>query len=97
MSCGKPHDVPCSEVLARVYNYLDDELGEAGSVGLVQIRQHLDECGPCLREYGLEEAVMRLVHRCCGHETAPSDLRAKVLSRIRTIRAELEITEITVE
>ncbi len=22
MSCGKPHDVPCSEVLARVYVYL---------------------------------------------------------------------------
>jgi mycothiol system anti-sigma-R factor len=97
MSCGKPHEVPCSEVLARVYSYLDDELDETGVIGLVQIRQHLDECGPCLREYGLEEAVRRLVHKCCGRETAPSDLRAKVLSRIRTIRAELEITEITVE
>jgi mycothiol system anti-sigma-R factor len=97
MSCGKPHEVPCTEVLARVYSYLDGELGEAGDIGLVQIRQHLDECGPCLREYGLEEAVRRLVHKCCGHETAPTDLRVKVLSRIREIRAELEITEITIE
>jgi len=28
MSCGKPHDVPCSEVLARVYSYLDGEIEE---------------------------------------------------------------------
>jgi mycothiol system anti-sigma-R factor len=97
MSCGKPHDVPCSEVLARVYSYLDGELEQAGQVGFVQIRQHLDECGPCLREYGLEEAVRRLVHKHCGHEEVPAELRAKVLNRIQAIRAELEITEITVE
>jgi len=90
MSCGKPHEVPCSEVLARVYSYLDGEIEEQG---LAQVRQHLDECGPCLREYGLEEAVKRLVHKCCGHEPAPSGLRAKVLIRIQTIRAELEVTE----
>ena len=30
MSCGKPHDVPCSEVLARVYSYLDDEIENTG-------------------------------------------------------------------
>jgi len=31
-----------------------------------QVRVHLDECGPCLREFGLEEAVKRLVHKHCG-------------------------------
>jgi len=90
MSCGKPHEVPCSEVLARVYSYLDGEIEEQG---FAQVRQHLDECGPCLREYGLEEAVKRLVHKCCGAEAAPSGLRAKVMVRIQTIRAELEVTE----
>jgi mycothiol system anti-sigma-R factor len=94
MSCGKPHDVPCSEVLARVYSYLD---GEIEDQGLAQIRDHLDECGPCLREYGLEEAVKRLVHKCCGAEAAPSGLRTKVLVRIRTIRAELEVSEYRVD
>ena len=94
MSCGKPHDVPCSEVLARVYSYLDGEIGDAGCA---QIRQHLDECGPCLREYGLEEAVKRLVHKCCGAEPAPSGLRTKVLVRIQAIRAELEVTEFRVD
>jgi len=94
MSCGKPHDVPCTEVLARVYSYLD---GEIEVNGYSQIREHLDECGPCLREYGLEEAVKRLVHKCCGAEPAPSGLRSKVLVRIQEIRAELEVTEYRVD
>ena len=89
MSCGKPHDVPCSEVLARVYDYLDGEIEESG---LEQIREHLDECGPCLREYGLEEAVKRLVHKHCGHDVVPGDLRIKVLARIQEVRATIEIT-----
>jgi mycothiol system anti-sigma-R factor len=90
MSCGKPHEVPCSEVLARLYSYLD---GEIEDKSFAQIRQHLDECGPCLREYGLEEAVKRLVQKCCGSEAAPTGLRTKVLVRIQAIRAELELSE----
>lgn len=94
MSCGKPHDVPCSEVLARVYSYLDDEIDDSGCA---DIRQHLDECGPCLREYGLEEAVKRLVHKHCGADPVPSELRMKVLSRIHAVRVELEISEFRAE
>jgi mycothiol system anti-sigma-R factor len=63
----------------------------------VEIHQHLEECGPCLREYGLEELVKKLVHKCCGQETVPSELRAKVLTRIATIRAEIETTEVLAE
>lgn len=90
MSCGKPHETPCSEVLARVYDYLDGELDRSG---VAQIKQHLDECGPCLREYGLEEVVKKLVHKHCGHELVPSDLRARVLTRIQEVRLELEVSE----
>ena len=90
MSCGKPHEVPCSEVLARLYSYLDDEIE---AQGYEQIRQHLDECGPCLREYGLEEAVKRLVAKHCGCDPVPYELRTKVLVRIRQVQAEIEVTE----
>ena len=93
MSCGKPHETPCSEVLARVASYIDGELEGAD---FAQIHQHLDECGPCLREYGLEELVKKLVHKCCGHEAVPGELRAKVLTRIAAVRQELE-TEILAE
>lgn len=87
MSCGKPHDVDCRDVLDRVYTYLDDELEE---VDCTEIRQHLDECGPCLREFGLEQAVKQLVHRCCGSEPVPSQLRAKVMARIEEVRTDSE-------
>ncbi len=86
MSCGKPHETPCSEVLGRIYDYLD---GELDSGGCSDIKQHLDECGPCLREYGLEESVKKLVNKCCGHDAVPQDLRAKVLGRIEEVRAKL--------
>ncbi len=94
MSCGNPHEVPCTEVLALVYSYLDGEMEDASCT---EIREHLDECGPCLREYGLEEAVKRLVHKCCGHEAVPGELRAKVLTRIAEVRAEIETSEVLAE
>ena len=68
MSCGNPHETPCTEVLDRVYGYLDGELAD---LDCAKIRQHLDECGPCLREYGLEEAVKRVVQKHCGCDPAP--------------------------
>jgi anti-sigma factor (TIGR02949 family) len=48
---------------------------------------HFEECSPCLEKYGLEQAVKKLVKRCCGHDDVPSDLRAKVLGRIDLIRS----------
>ena len=92
MSCGKPHETPCTEVLAELYSYLDEELDRAD---YAKVKQHLDECGPCLEEYGLDEVVKRLVHRHCGCDPAPEELRAKVLARIREVRIELEVTEVT--
>jgi mycothiol system anti-sigma-R factor len=90
MSCGNHHDTPCAEVLDRVYSYLDGELDDGGCG---EVKQHLDECGPCLREYGLEEAVKKLVGKSCGCDPVPADLRAKVLGKIQQVRAELEAND----
>ncbi|GII92496.1 mycothiol system anti-sigma-R factor [Sinosporangium siamense] len=86
MSCGDPHDTDCRDVLDKVYTYLDGELG-AGDCA--DIRQHLDECGPCLQEFGLEKAVKQLVAKHCGCDPVPTDLRAKVLERIAQVRQDL--------
>ncbi len=86
MSCGRPHKTPCDEVLRRVHEYLDSELQDND---LVKISEHLEECGPCLREYGIEEAVKALVRRACTVVDTPSDLRSKVLYRIRSIAVEV--------
>ncbi|QVQ54114.1 mycothiol system anti-sigma-R factor [Spiractinospora alimapuensis] len=85
MSCEGPSDTPCSEVLAKVYAYLDGELEEGGCA---EIREHLDQCEPCLREYGLDEAVKRLVARCCGRDPVPPGLRDKVLTRLASAEVE---------
>jgi mycothiol system anti-sigma-R factor len=90
MSCGNPHETPCTEVLDQVYAYLD---GELGAPDCDKIRQHLDECGPCLAEYGLDEMVKQLVRKHCGHDLVPSALRAKVLIRIQQVKAELNVSQ----
>ena len=90
MSCGNPHKVPCSEVLDQVYAYLDHEMSE---VDCEEIRKHLDECGPCLKEFGLDELVKKLVHKHCGCDPAPADLRSKVLIRIREVQTEIEVAD----
>ena len=79
MGCGKPHQTPCTDVLHQVYFYLDGELGEPDTA---RIRQHLDQCGPCLREYGLEETIKRLVRKYARERHAPAGLRAEVLRRL---------------
>ena len=88
MSCGQPHETDCHEVLAEVYLYLDLECAEERRV---LIRHHLDECGPCLREYGIEQEVKALVARCCGNEAAPETLR----ERLRLRLTELVVFETT--
>jgi mycothiol system anti-sigma-R factor len=82
VSCGNPHETDCSEVLELVYAYLD---GEVDSADHDRIVQHLDECGPCLRQYGLEQAVKSLVNRSCACEHAPERLRVQIVTRIRQI------------
>jgi len=81
-------------VLQAVYLYLD---GEQDGHAHDKIRIHLDECAPCLRQYGLEQAVKSLVARCCGNEHAPSDLRERVLVRIQQVRLEIEHVEYRAE
>ncbi len=90
MSCGDPHETPCSEVLENVYLYLDGE-DDPNQHG--HIRIHLDECAPCLRQYGLENAVKALVARCCGGDPLPVDLRERVMVRIQQVRIEIEQVE----
>jgi mycothiol system anti-sigma-R factor len=86
MSCGHPHETDCASVLDRVYEYIDHEMAEDDCA---TVQRHLDECAPCLAEYGLEQAVKSLVHRTCGCETAPEQLRLKVLSKIRRVQQDL--------
>jgi mycothiol system anti-sigma-R factor len=90
MSCGEPHETDCREVLTEVYLYLDLECADQRRD---LIRDHLDECSPCLREYGIEQEVKALVARCCGNETAPADLRERLRVRLAELVFENESRE----
>ncbi len=76
---------PCGEILRRMYFFIDNELAEADSA---QIQQHLDDCGPCLREVDVERIVKALVARSCI-EHAPVELRQRVMFSIRQVQIEL--------
>jgi mycothiol system anti-sigma-R factor len=86
VSCGKHHETPCTEVLDQVYSYLDGEIDQAECD---KIRHHLEECGPCLRQYDLDKVVKALVARSCGCDLASDELRGKVLARIRQVQIEI--------
>lgn len=89
MSCGKPHETDCSEVLEAVFLYLDGECDEAQRL---VVRRHLDECSPCLRKFGIEQEVMALVARKCGGDVAPSSLRERLRARLQ--EAVVEVTQV---
>jgi mycothiol system anti-sigma-R factor len=77
-----PGGMDCDEVLADVYLYLDDE---SDTEVRARIRVHLDECGPCLRQFGLEQDVKSLVARCCGGDVAPDSLKQSIRQRLTEV------------
>ena len=82
MSCGNPHETDCSQVIAEVWLLLDHE---CSAERRRKLEQHLDECGPCLEQYGLEEHLKELLARKCGGEHAPDTLKQKLRASIRQV------------
>lgn len=78
-AAAPPVGTECSEALLRVYEFLD---GELGPDDYAKIQAHLDECGPCLKEYDLDTTLKALIKRSCGSENAPDTLRLTIMSRI---------------
>ena len=56
---------------------------------------HLDECAPCLAEYGLDEKLKKLLATKCAGEHAPDGLKNRLRQSIRQIV--LESADVTVE
>jgi mycothiol system anti-sigma-R factor len=65
-----------------VYTFLDGEVADSDRDRIVQ---HLEECPPCLQQFGFEQAVKALVNRSCSCEHAPEHLRVQIVTRIRQI------------
>ncbi|WP_372727366.1 mycothiol system anti-sigma-R factor [Nocardioides sp.] len=88
-SHDEPSDSDCADYLERIVYFIDNELDEADcSV----VREHLDSCNPCLEKYQLQSTVKSVVARSCS-ETAPNDLRERVVLRLRAVQARISETD----
>ena len=88
MSCGHPHSTPCSDVLETISAYLDGELTDDDRAA---IGQHIHECWPCLHEVDVYREVKVLIARACGGDQVPAEVRARVVSRIRSVSVQWSI------
>jgi mycothiol system anti-sigma-R factor len=66
-------------VIAEVWTLLD---GECTVESRDKLKHHLEECPACLRHYGVEERVKRLIATKCSGEKAPEGLRARLQIQI---------------
>ena len=76
----------CAVVIREVWAMLD---GEVTDDERDRLRAHLDHCPACLRHYGVEERIKKLIATKCSGDTAPSYLVERVriqISRTTIIR-----------
>jgi len=96
---GASDKVRCEEALADIYLLLDRECSPERDAAL---RAHIDDCPPCLEEYGIDEHLKQLLARKCGGDHAPAELKSRLRASIRQTVASrggvtVERTEITLE
>ena len=84
--------IDCSQTMYRMTEYLDGEMTPADSR---DIAEHLATCGPCLTEHDLDRVLKELVHRSCGQEQAPPQLRATIMEKITTLCNDGSWSEVT--
>lgn len=65
----------CEEVFRRLDDYLDRELSPSE---MLRVKEHLDTCDGCAREYRFEERVLTDLRDKLRRISAPKDLIEKV-------------------
>lgn len=92
-------EVKCSEALAEIFLLLDKECSPERDA---ELRRHIDNCPPCLEEYGIDDQLKQLLARKCGGDLAPAELKHKLRASIRkTVQMRggvtVERTEVSIE
>lgn len=70
----------CGDCLERLYAYLDRELSPAE---ITAVKSHLSDCGGCEDQFVIEERFLARVRDCCQEDVAPTDLRTRIVARLR--------------
>jgi anti-sigma factor (TIGR02949 family) len=76
-------DCGCEKAKAELEEYLHNELCREDAA---DVREHLEGCADCQGEHEVGKVLTEAVQRACK-ETAPEELRAQVLVRIRAIQS----------
>ena len=79
MSCGRPHETPCSQVVASLSAYID---GEVGVEEYRLIAVHLTECPPCEHQRQEVRRVQALVAHASARIATPEGLRARIQATV---------------
>src|SRR3954453_23131323 len=92
---GEPIEIhSCDDVLSHVFEFLDHETDDARRA---VIAEHLEDCSPCLREFGIEQEFKALVPRRCGGDAPPAGLRERIKVQLTTVSFEEDGTQVSVE
>ena len=70
--------VDCGDCLERLAEFLEKDFDLALAAGL---SAHLEECTGCSKAR-VEDALVRKVRDCNSHESAPPELRERIIERI---------------
>jgi mycothiol system anti-sigma-R factor len=92
---GEPISVDsCEDVLSHVFEFLDHETEPARRE---VIAEHLEDCSPCLRQFGIEQEFKALVRRRCGGDVPPPALRDRIKLQLTTVSFEEDGTQVSIE
>lgn len=70
--------IPCDQVIARLWEYVDDELRPENAAA---VRAHLEICSRCFPQYDFQRAYKEFVHRR-ARQPLPPALRRRVFEAI---------------
>jgi mycothiol system anti-sigma-R factor len=84
----------CDDVLSHVFEFLDRETDDKRRA---VIAEHLEDCSPCLRQFGIEQEFKALVRRRCGGDPPPLGLRDRIKLQLTTVSFEEDGTQVRVE
>ena len=70
----------CEEAFRRLDDYLDHELSPDE---MVLVREHLEVCAGCAREFNFESSVLKGVGQKLQQIELPGDLQARILALLK--------------